>query len=73
MIAYYNWYNTFFVTNQLVSQKMFSKQPLYWDDVEKIQAFLMKITSETIKGIEDNCDFKDLVNIGSLSEKPKEK
>jgi hypothetical protein len=54
---------------------MFQEQPLYWEDVEKIQTFLMKATSETMKNMEENCDPKEALNIllslGKTSEKQK--
>jgi len=58
MMGYFNWYNSFLETNILLGQKASRKEAISIDELLEIQKELNTNTENTIKLIEECCEFK---------------
>ena len=57
MMAYFNWLNTILATNTVV-QLLLQGGSLTWDTFKDIHSFLLKVTDETLKIIDERCEFR---------------
>jgi tetratricopeptide (TPR) repeat protein len=59
MMGYFNWYNAFLETNMVLGQKASSNEKIEMEDIREIEDYLYNYTQNTIKLIEECCEFKE--------------
>ena len=57
MLAYFNWVNTVYAVNGTLAQKTQNKETLTWNEIENAHNYLYNLTFNTVKIIEDYCEF----------------